>query len=165
MKTRMKKPKGRPSRFTEDLTKQIVNLLGGGISIRATCAALGIAERTFFDHCSRDAAFLAEIQRARAMGKIRLIREIITDRDWRAKSWYLSVTYPREFGRVAERQLPEEPPPKKEIPFAVIINTGGKTLAQMVDFPRAPEAKASESSGVELFDPNLDGNIEQKPRF
>jgi hypothetical protein len=101
------KKRGRRSQFTEDITKQLLQFLGGGISIRNTCQALGISERSFYAHCERDAAFHAEIQRARAMGKIRLIREVVTDRDWRAKSWYLSVCYPSEFGRVEDRRLPD----------------------------------------------------------
>jgi hypothetical protein len=135
---------GRPSHFTEELTKQIVNFLGGAISIRSTCAALGISERSFYAHCERDSAFDAEIQRARALGKIKLIREIVTDRDWKAKSWYLSVCYPEEFARTEDRRLPEEvSAAANQPPMKIILSMpDGKT--QPVSFKKAAKIFAGD---------------------
>jgi hypothetical protein len=59
-----------------------------------------------YEPIERNAAFLAETQRARAQGRVRIVDSILDDRDWRGKAWYLERTAPGEFGRCAERELP-----------------------------------------------------------
>ena len=82
-------------------------MLKRGHMVKTVCAAVGISDRSFLDYCERDGAFLAATQRARAKGRVRLVDSILDDRDWRGKAWYLERTAPDEFGRVAERDLPE----------------------------------------------------------
>jgi hypothetical protein len=98
--------KGRRSNLTPQLRRKICKLFERGHTVGTVCAALGISDRSFHDYCERDAAFLAETQRARAQGRVRIVDSILNDRDWRGKAWYLERTAPDEFGRVAERELP-----------------------------------------------------------
>src|SRR5205085_8583927 len=100
------KKKGRKSLLTPAFRKRILSLLERGHTIRNACAAVGISERVFYDWCEKNAAFSADVQRARAAGRVQIVERILKSPDWRALSWYLSVTDPEQFGRVAERNLP-----------------------------------------------------------
>jgi hypothetical protein len=55
------------------------------------------------------------VQYARARGLAALVESIITDKDWRAKAWYLERTWPEDFRPVAHRflvkEVPQAPPP------------------------------------------------------
>ena len=61
------------------------------------------------------AKFVELVQHARARGRVALIESIITDKDWRAKAWYLERIWPEEFGPLAHRVIVKEvqqtPPP------------------------------------------------------
>jgi hypothetical protein len=81
-------------------------------------------------------AFLAATRRASEMGKIRLIREIVTDRDWRACAWYLERVFPEEFGRLAERVLPGEKQDNK-MSLALVFPLGFDVKRDVFEkFPR-----------------------------
>ena len=138
-------------------------MLRRGHTVGTTCGAVGISERSFFDYCAKDAAFLAATQRARAQGRVRIVDSILNDRDWRGKSWYLERTAPGEFGRVEERPLPEPAEGEKKVSVAIVFNTGGKTLEQFADFPvRAVQAPAQiEQTSPESEPPEsvFDGKI------
>jgi hypothetical protein len=111
------KKRGRPTKLNEALTNQICQLLSEGISITATCDALGVTESKYFEWMKKGeqdeqpySKFREQATRARANGKIVLVRQILADKDWRAKAWYLERCWPNEFGRTAERPLPPRPP-------------------------------------------------------
>jgi hypothetical protein len=131
------KQRGRPTRLNAELMRQICALLSEGISITATCDALGVTESRYFDWIKKDQKFREQATRARARGKIALVRQILADKDWRAKAWYLERCWPNEFGRTADRQLPVEKDDGK-ISVAIVCETGGKSLEQLLNFPRAP---------------------------
>lgn len=135
------KERGRRTALTPQLKRRICAMLRRGHTVGTTCGAVGISDRSFFDYCAKDAAFLAETQRARAQGRVRLVDSILDDRDWRGKAWYLERTAPAEFGRVEARPLPE-PEEKKKVSVAIILNSGGKTLEQLAHFPVRAEAAA-----------------------
>jgi len=111
------KKRGRPTRLNGKLTLQICQLLRDGISITAACDALGINQDTYFSWINKDAEFSEKATRARANGKIALVKRILADKDWRALSWYLSVCWPNEFARSVERPLPKEPESQPQKPL------------------------------------------------
>ena len=105
------------------------------------------------------AKFREQATRARANGKIVLVRQILADKDWWAKAWYLERCWPNEFGRSAERPLPTVEPEPKKVSIAVVLNTGGKTLEELVNFPMI-ESKPPSSPAPEPAtdaDPDADG--------
>ena len=111
------KKRGRPTRLNAELTRQFCALLSDGISITATCDALGVSQSKYFDwlkkgeECEQPyAEFREKATRARANGKIALVRQILADKDWRAKAWYLERCWSDEFARTVERPLPRRPP-------------------------------------------------------
>jgi hypothetical protein len=93
-----------------------------------TCGAVGISEGSYLDYCAKDGAFFAATQRARAVGRVRIVQSILDDRDWKGKAWFLERTAPREFGRTVERPLPPEPNEGKKVSIQIVLNTGGKSL-------------------------------------
>jgi hypothetical protein len=100
------KRRGRRTRLTPQLQRKICKLLERGHTVGTTCGAVGLSPRSFHDYCAKDSSFLAETQRARAQGRVRIVDSILDDRDWRGKAWYLERTAPAEFGRCAEREVP-----------------------------------------------------------
>jgi hypothetical protein len=100
------KTRGRKTLLIAAERTAIVKLLEKGHTIKTVMAARGFSERSFHTWCEEDESFLAATQRARAIGRMRLVDDILAEKDWRAKAWYLERTDPEQFGRVAERQIP-----------------------------------------------------------
>src|SRR4029077_2902729 len=73
----------------------------------SVCDAVGIDEATYRRWVARSKDFCAEATRARSKGKIALIAQILADKDWRAKAWYLERCWPSEFARTEDRRLPD----------------------------------------------------------
>jgi hypothetical protein len=75
--------------------------------------------------------FRKSVMRARGWFKARVCKSIIEEKDWRARLELLARIYPRS----AERPLPPEPDEGKKVSIALVLNTGGKSLAEFVNFP------------------------------
>ena len=130
----MKKPKGRKTLLTSAVRRRILSLLERGHTIRDVALASGFSERVFFNWCESDPSFSAETQRARAAGRIQIVERILRDRDWRALSWFLSVTDPQSYGRTAERAVPHDPAtPPAPIECEIIVRSIPETHRQEVD--------------------------------
>ena len=119
----------------------------------ATCAALEVSESKFHEWMKKGeqgekpyAEFRKRTLCARAWGKIAHLRAIFANKDWRGRAWYLERTFPLEFGRCAERDLPAEPE-KKKISVAVILNTNGKTLEEVTNFPIVDDLSPPKNEG------------------
>ena len=146
--------------------RRICDLLREGHTIATVCEGLGVGERTYFDWGTKHPHFLQETTCARANGKIALVRQILADKDWRAKAWYLEGCWPTEFGRTVERELPPLAPPadeKKKVSIAV-VDTGGRKLEEVANFPvidrsRENEVPDPESASSKLFDSTVE-NVE-----
>jgi hypothetical protein len=120
----MKKHKqvGRKTRCTAQLQAQFCEALAECHTIKGACVAARISESTFYLWLAKGMTgeepyleFLELVQLARARGRVALVESIITDKDWRAKAWYLERTWPEDFGPVAHRfmvkEVPQAPPP------------------------------------------------------
>ena len=102
-------PQGRPSEFTADVEKAILDALAAGSSVRAACEAAGIGTTTFYRWCSEGEgdsapehfrAFRDGATRARAQARVvyaAIIRRAANDGDWRAAAWYLERSEPEEW--------------------------------------------------------------------
>jgi hypothetical protein len=118
----MKKQRGRRTLCTPQLQKQFCDALVRCHTIKHSCVVAGIGESTFYQWLAKGmtgeepyAKFVELVGHARARGRVALIESIITDKDWRAKAWYLERIWPEEFGSVAHRfivkEVPQTPPP------------------------------------------------------
>src|SRR5439155_19846596 len=76
METAEQPKRGRRYRITPEIQADILRWLENGMSIRSTCKALGVGERTFFTECKRNPTFLAATDRARERGKAKLILKL-----------------------------------------------------------------------------------------
>ena len=84
-------------------------------TIKNACVVAGISESAFYQWLAKGmsgeepyAKFVELVGHARARGRVALVESIITDKDWRAKAWYLERIWPEEFGPVANRFLVKE---------------------------------------------------------
>ena len=141
----MKKP-GRRTLLTRTLRKKICDVLSASNTIKTACAACGIAESTYFDWISRGEAgeagfkeFSEAVMRARARAKISLVDVVTTAaaKDWRAAAFLLERCYPLEYGR-SERPAPvaDGAEGSPGVQFKMVYNTNGKTMKELLDFPR-----------------------------
>jgi hypothetical protein len=137
--------RGRRSRLTPQLRRKVCKLLERGHTVGTVCGALGLPDRTFHDYCAKHPAFLAETQRARAQGRVRIVDSILDDRDWRGKAWYLERTAPAEFGRVAERELPAAESSEKRINVAFVLPSG-----EQISWAQARALASSPSNETEI---------------
>jgi len=125
-RTRGRKRVGRRTLCTSDLQKVFCEALTRYHTIKHACVAAGIGESTFYLWLLKGMAgekpyvkFLELLQLARARVRTSLVDEIITDKDWRAKAWYLERSWPDAFGPVAHRVIVREVPQAQ--PSAPII--------------------------------------------
>jgi hypothetical protein len=159
--------RGRPTRLNAELTTQICRLLGEGISITAACDALGIAESRYFEWREKDEQFREQATRARANGKIALVRQVMADKDWRAKAWYLERCWPNEFGKVQERPLPPLKPERQgprvcfilSLPDGTQRKTSLREVQKMVgQFPIEDTCEPPAQKWKSFPAPNADGD-------
>ena len=108
---------GRKTRCTPQLQAQFCEALAKYHTIKDACVVAGIGESTFYLWLLKGMTgeepylqFVEMVQLARARVRSSLVDEIITDKDWRAKAWYLERVWPEEFSPVAHRVIVKEVP-------------------------------------------------------
>ncbi len=104
-----KKPSGRPSEFTAEVEKAILDALAAGASVRSACEAAGVGPTTFYRWLSEGAADGApehfrvlreRTTRARAQARVAyaaVIRRAANEGDWKAAAWFLERSEPEEW--------------------------------------------------------------------
>jgi hypothetical protein len=116
------------------MQKQICALLAKGHTIKTVCEAVVIGERTYYDWCEKHPHFSQATTCAIGKSKIVLVDKLRLSDDWRAAAFLLERRWPDEFGRCDVRPLPP-PEEKKKINVAFIVNTNGKSLQEVANFP------------------------------
>jgi hypothetical protein len=143
----IKRRRGQKTLLTPALRKRLTRFLSKGHTIKASCEACGHSERSYFDWCNKDASFLAATLRARTAGKIKIVESILVDKDWRARAWYLERCFPAEFGRTKERNFENADQNERSMNWTMLLDTGGKTLEELLDFPiKTPAPKLPPSN-------------------
>jgi hypothetical protein len=98
MKKRAKRKRGRPSVWTPKLEAKICSdIETTGCSLRDVASANGIGQATLHEHLAKNAEFLERVTEARNQGKLKRVREIAANEEWRAKAWTLERQFPVEF--------------------------------------------------------------------
>jgi hypothetical protein len=97
---------GRPTKLTPELVDELLSYLRMGVTIKSAYDAAGINEATYRRWVVGSKEFCAEATRTRSKAKIALISQILSNKDWRAKAWYLERCWPAEFARTEDRRLP-----------------------------------------------------------
>ena len=147
-----KSKRGRRTLLTPQLQRKICKLLEGH-SIATVCQAVGIGERTYFEWCERHPHFAQAATRAIGRSKMVLTDKLRASDDWRAQAFLLERRWPNEFGRTAERPLPNDPDPNQnKINVAVVCNIT-KPLDQLLNFPTEGDVEPSTSKPFPLVEP------------
>lgn len=120
-KTEQPKKKGRPSKLTKPNIKHICNALSLGATHKIACESVGVARQTFYrwlEQADLDrkegldtifTSFQDKVKRAEAKGALTCLKEINISKDWKAKSWLLSVKH-----GYRKEGIKEEQPEKKD---------------------------------------------------
>jgi hypothetical protein len=176
-----KETRGRRTILNAKLQNQICGYLSDCCTIRTACEASGISETSFFEWIRRGEAeerpfaqFTQAVTRARGRAKVRIVRSLLDEKDWRARLDILARVFPGEYGRdvvPAAELIPASPMPPVNLVLA--MPNGEKRATSFAeaekifcgDFPirdtyepPAEEVKSSpapESDG-ELPDANVD---------
>jgi hypothetical protein len=127
---------GRKPKYNRRLQAEICEYLAKGHTVATCCALVGIGERSYYTWCEEKLQFLQAVTRAINQSKIALVEKIRNHDDWRGAAFLLERRFPNEYGKTAERPLPNEPPPdEKKVSIAIVLDTGGKTLQEFATFP------------------------------
>ena len=98
----------RPSKYTPERVKAIVQAVEVGVPYRHAAAIAGIDEDTFQNWKNRYSEFSEAIKEAEGkaiQGRLARIRLAEPDH-WQAAAWWLERKYPQEFGKtVQENQV------------------------------------------------------------
>jgi hypothetical protein len=161
--------RGRPTKINAALTKRVCAFLTQGVDQKTACNLACIPYSTYNEWKARGeaekepyASFFSVISRARDKHELRLLK-VINDAaegtlprhaDWKAASWQLERGWPKKYAPFDRRPIPVEDDVGKPKRFdvAIVCNTGGKSLEQLLDFPVAPDsasARAPEDKGNE----------------
>ena len=99
---------GKPSKYTPERVRAIVQAIEIGAPYRHACAVGGIDEATFARWRERYAEFADAIKEAEGKavtGRLARIR-LAESEHWQAAAWWLERKYPQEFGKtVQENQI------------------------------------------------------------
>lgn len=87
---------------------QLLGALAFGASLRDAAAIVGVDPSTVYRARRRDRDFATGVNRALAVGKVRLIRLITASRSWEAAAWFLERRYPHEFLAARTHRLPNK---------------------------------------------------------
>lgn len=100
---------GRPSEFTAEVEKAILDALAAGASVTDSVEAAGISERTYRrwleegepdDGPKHFRRFRESVVQARARGRVAhaaIIRRAANEGDWRASAWFLERSDPQNW--------------------------------------------------------------------
>jgi transposase len=95
-------PAGRPTKYTPETVKKIVDAIRVGATFRLACDYAGITEETFSQWRKKYSEFsdaIKEAEGAGAVGWLAKIEKAANDGSWQAAAWKLERRYPKEYGR------------------------------------------------------------------
>ena len=93
------KTRAKNTKYTAILAHQICEHVSKGIPMRQASEALGISESTFHRWRREKKDFAEMIDQAIGVSESRLITEISTCEDWRAKAWILERRFPDRWSK------------------------------------------------------------------
>lgn len=150
-RTAAAKPKGRPSKYTEDRVVEIINTIRMGCYEVTAARAHGVSETTFHEWKNKYPDFKERVEQARAFAETRYVsvvrRAAESDHDWHAAAWWLERSYPDRWGRRQRLELAGDP----DAPIGISLTEEEvKTVAdelrtrvvRLADARRAREAAA-----------------------
>ena len=139
--------RGPKSLLTKKLQAAICEILANGNTIETACAACGLAERTYFNWCQKNAAFYAATRKARAKAKIKLVAIIQNAAKTNANhaQWLLERSWPNEYARVERVEQIGEADDKK-LNLSIYYDTGGIGMEKLTDFPNAETDSPAEAA-------------------
>jgi hypothetical protein len=112
---------GRKTKLNRQLQRRICALLSQGHTTATVSAMVSIGERTFYEWCEKHPQFSQATTCAIGKSKIALVNKLRRSDDWRASAFLLERRFPSEFGRVAERDLPQAESGEKRLNVAFVI--------------------------------------------
>jgi len=93
---------GRKSKLTEETQKRILDFIRAGLPNKESANAVGMSERTFYDHLADNRSFRSAVEKAFAecaAEKVLRVRKAEPD-SWQAAAWWLERRMRKDFGRV-----------------------------------------------------------------
>ena len=95
-------PAGRPTKYTPETVKKIVDAIRVGATFRLACDYAGITEETFSQWRKKYSEFSDAIKEAEGQGVVGWLAKIekaANEGVWQAAAWKLERRYPKEYGR------------------------------------------------------------------
>lgn len=143
-------PPGRPTRYSEELGKQLCALVASGVPIRIASRSLGIGRSTLYDWRAAGVqglepyvTFEAEFKRARARVEVALTLSLTAAarKDGRAAAWWLERRRPQRYG--AKQTV------RVEKPLGEVSDAELDALIAKHGYVRAPAEAGDAGEGTE----------------
>lgn len=102
---------GRPTKYTPETVKKIVDAIRVGATFRLACMYGGIDQSTFENWRKKYSDFSDAINQAEGQGALTWLARIeeAAKVNWQAAAWKLERKYPREYGRRVIQSYEEIP--------------------------------------------------------
>ena len=94
-----KSTRTRTGKYTTVLAHQICDLIAKGVPLSAAASGSGINKSTLHRWRNEKEDFAEMIDQAIGVSESRLITEISTNEDWRAKAWILERRFPERWSK------------------------------------------------------------------
>ncbi len=86
-------------KYTVVLANQICDLISKGVPLSAAASGSGINKSTLHRWRNEKEEFAEMVEQAIGVSESRLITQISTDEDWRAKAWILERRFPERWSK------------------------------------------------------------------
>lgn len=113
-------------KYSKKLTEEICKYISEGALNKDAAALAGIGETTFYEWQQKTLAngtdnpkykgkFAESIKKAELLRKKKLANDIVTDKSWQAKAWYLERVHNAEFGQKSKLEVTDARDKIKEV--------------------------------------------------
>lgn len=104
---RESRKRGRPSRLSEETTRDLEVLARIGLSYKAMAESIMVDESTLMGWLKKNPEFAARITKARSYGKAALVNSLFGHgvRNWQAHAWLLERMHRSEFALASKLEL------------------------------------------------------------
>jgi transposase len=95
----LSKQRVKGSKYSSIIANNICDLIAKGVPLKQAAKAVNISEQTLHNWRKKKEEFGEMVEQALGVSEVRLISEISTNEDWRAKAWILERRFPDRWSK------------------------------------------------------------------
>lgn len=95
----LSKQRAKGTKYSSMIAHNICDLISKGVPLKQAAKAVNISEQTLHNWRKKKEDFAEMVEQALGVSEVRLISEISTHEDWRAKAWILERRFPERWSK------------------------------------------------------------------